>query len=179
MKKIIPAILTKDIAELQSKLAQIQKLTDWAQIDIMDGKFVQNTSISLENVSLIKIPNGVFLEAHLMVENPVSYFLQCQQANIKRVVFHIEADSDIKNILFKAKSFDFQKGFALNPETPVEKIIPYINNVDVVLLMSVNPGFGGQEFILNTLDKIRALKKVAPHLKLKLMGELILITLKK
>ena len=170
MKKIIPAILTKDIAELRSKLTQIQKLTDWAQIDIMDGKFVQNISIGLEDVSLVKIPEGIFLEAHLMVENPASYFTQCQQANIKRVIFHIEMDSDIKNVLLKAKSFNFQKGLALNPETPVEKIIPYINDIDVALLMSVHPGFGGQTFILNTLDKIRSLKKLVPHLKIEVDG---------
>jgi ribulose-phosphate 3-epimerase len=169
MKKIIPAILTKDIADLENKLGQIQGLANWVQIDIMDGTLVNNTSITIEDISRAKLTENFSLEAHLMVLHPETYFLQCQKSNIKRVIFHIEA-GNTKNILSKAQMFDFQKGLALNPETSIEKIIPYLGKIDVILLMSVNPGFGGQEFILETLDKIRELKKIAPKIKIEVDG---------
>mgnify|MGYP001572003884 CR=1 FL=1 len=104
-----------------------------------------------------------------MVENPIGYFLQCQQANIKRVISHIET-GDTENILKEAKKFNFQKGLALNPETPVEKIIPYINDIDVALLMSVHPGKQGQAFILTTLDKIKELKQLNSNIKIEVDG---------
>jgi len=161
---IIPAILTKDIADLRHKFEQLQGLTDWVQIDIMDKTLVNNTSITLEDLSGVEIAKEFSLEAHLMVKNPIQYFEVCKRANIKRVVFHIEAQ-DTKNILSKAESFGFERGLALNPETSVEKIIPYINQIDVVVLMSVNPGLQGQAFIEETLEKIKALKNLlAKHL---------------
>ena len=166
---IIPAILTKDIADLRHKFEQLQGLTDWVQIDIMDKTLVNNTSITLEDLSGVEIAKEFSLEAHLMVKNPIQYFEVCKRANIKRVVFHIEAQ-DTKNILSKAESFGFERGLALNPETSVEKIIPYINQIDVVMLMSVNPGLQGQVFIEETLEKIKALRHLAPNLKIEVDG---------
>lgn len=177
MKEIIIAILTKDVAELQSKLAKIQTLTTWVQIDIMDGKFVNNTTLTLEDIFNANIDKHFSLEAHLMVMHPETYFDQCQKANIKRVIFHIEA-GDTKEILSLAQTFNFQKALALNPETPISKVMPYMGLVDVILLMSVNPGFGGQEFILQTLDKIRELRSLAPEVKIEVDGGINLDNIK-
>lgn len=169
MSKVIPAILTKDIAELQNKLVKIQGLTDWVQIDIMDGEFVGNTSISLEDIFKAQAAKDFSLEAHLMVKNPADYFSLCQKNNVKRVIFHIET-GDTEKILSEAQKFSFQKGLALNPETPIQEIMPYINQIDVAVLMSVEPGFGGQEFIIETLQKISELKKIAPQLLIEIDG---------
>lgn len=177
VKKIIPAILTNNVADLQSKLQQVQGLTDWVQIDIMDGKFVDNTSISIEDVFKVKPIKDFSVEAHLMVQNPASYFLLCQENNIKRVIFHIET-FDMKNALSQAQKFSFQKGLALNPETPIKEIIPYIDKIDVAVLMSVNPGLQGQEFILETLQKISELKKIAPRLPIEVDGGINLNNIK-
>ncbi len=177
MKQIIPAILTQDIADLQSKLKKIQGLTDWVQIDIMDGKFVNNTSITLENISHIKLIDNFSIEAHLMVLNPETYFLQCQKGNVKRVSFHVEA-GNIKNILSEAKKFNFQKGLALNPETPIKEIIPHMDEIDFVVLMSVNPGLQGQKFISQTLGKIQELKQIAPQLEIEVDGGINLDNIK-
>ena len=177
MSKIIPAILTKDVADLENKLAKIQGLTDWVQIDIMDGKFVDNTSIALEDISGVEIAKDFSLEAHLMVHNPASYFSACQRAGIKRVVFHIEA-GDTENTLSKAREFGFQTGLALNPETPIQEIMPYMDAVDVAVLMSVNPGLQGQEFIPGTLQKISELKKIAPQLTIEIDGGINLDNIK-
>lgn len=170
MKKIIPAILTKDTADLKNKLEQIRGLTDWVQIDIADGKFVNNTSVALENISHIKLIDDFSIEAHLMVLAPETYFLQCQKSKIKRVIFHIEAVDDVKKVLLKAEKFNFKKGLALNPKTPIKKIMPHIDEIELVVLMSVNPGLQGQKFILQTLDKIRELKKIAPQMKIEVDG---------
>ena len=103
MKQIIPAILTKDIAYLQNKLLQIQGFSDWVQIDIMDGIFVDNTSVTLEDVFSLQIVKDFSLEIHLMVKNPVTYFLACQNNNVKRVVFHAEA-GNIEDVLKEAET---------------------------------------------------------------------------
>ena len=179
MEKIIPAILTTDIADLQHKLEKIRGFADWVQIDIMDGKFVNNISIVLEEISQIEISKDFSLEAHLMVLNPKTYFLQCQKNGIKRVIFHIEAADNVRDVLSEAAKFDFQIGIALNPKTPVQKITPYADSMDVVVLMSVNPGLQGQKFIPETLDKIRELKKLVPHMKIEVDGGINLDNIKK
>ena len=171
MKKIIPAILTKDPAQLQSKLEKLRGIADWVQIDIMDGKFVDNTSVSLEDVAAAPAAKDFSLEAHLMVEAPKGYFAQCQQAGIKRVIFHAEA-GDMENVFFEAGSYNFRMGVALNPQTPIGKILPYVEKLDVVLLMSVNPGFGGQEFMPEVLDKIKELRQTLPDVKIEVDGGL-------
>ena len=141
MKKIIPAILTKNVADLKSNLGRLQGLTDWAQVDIMDGKFVNNISVSLDDVNRANIYKNLSLEAHLMVENPEKYFKQCQKGNIKRVIFHIEAAKDLKKLLDDIAGLGMQRGLALKPGTSINEIEPYIDSVDVILLMSVEPGF--------------------------------------
>jgi len=169
MKKIIPAILTKDIAELEQKLQMLQGITDWVQIDIADGKFVGNTTIGVKEISRVANTGNFLLEAHLMVENPVDYFEACKKVNIKRVVFHVEA-GDTKANLSEAKKFDFEIGLAVNPETNVSEVLPYVQEVSVVLLMSVKPGFGGQDFMPEVVEKIQELKKLAPTIKIEVDG---------
>lgn len=178
MKTIIPAILTNDLSDMESKLKKLQGLTNWVQIDIADGKFVNNTSVTLEDISKIDCIRDFFLEAHLMVKNPEIYFLACRAIKIKRVIFHYEAVDNFKKVLSEAEKFNFQKGIALNPKTPIEKIKPYVSKLDAILLMSVTPGFQGQKFIYKVLEKIKALKKIAPQVKIEVDGGVNLSNIK-
>ena len=168
MKKIIPAILTNDPGDLKNKLDQIKGLTDWVHIDIMDGKFVNNVSVSLTD--LANIQTNLFIEAHLMVLNPENYFTDCEQASVQRIIFHIEATSDAQSILQKMAHFDFQKGLALNPETAAENVNAYLDQIDVVLCMGVHAGFSGQEFILEILEKVSHIKQRVPQIKIGVDG---------
>lgn len=177
MKKIIPAILTDNSEDLKNKLTQLKGLTDWVQIDIMDGKFVDNFSIQLEDLD--RMHSRFNLEIHLMVQNPEKYFGECQKARAKRVVFHFEAVQNLKRTLKEAGKFDFQIGIALNPETPIKKIKNYLNQIDLALLLTVHPGAQGQKFIPQVLDKIKELREISSKIKIGVDGGLNLFNIKK
>lgn len=177
MKKIIPAILTDNPEDLRNKLIQLKGLTDWVQIDIMDGKFVDNISIRPEE--LFKISDSFNFEIHLMVQNPEKYFGECQKAKAKRVIFHLEAVQNLKRTLKEARKFDFQIGVALNPETPVEKIKNYLDQIDSALLLTVHPGAQGQKFIPRVLDEIKGLREISSKIKIGVDGGLNLFNIKK
>jgi ribulose-phosphate 3-epimerase len=168
MSKIIPTILTNDLTDLKNKLAQLEGLVDWVQIDIMDNIFVPNISVAVSD--LIGLETSANLEAHLMIKNPADSFEACKKAGIKRVIFHLEAVDNVEEIIEKLSEFGFEKGLAINPNTPIEAIKPYLDKLDLVLIMSVNPGFQGQKFIPEVLDKVRELKALAPKLKLSIDG---------
>ena len=157
-KEIIPAILTNDLNDFKNKLKKIKNLTSWLQIDIMDGKFVNNTSIKLTDLEKIKIPFN--LEIHLMVFKPEKYFLDCQKLKAKRVIFHFEAAKNPLKILKEMEKYSFEKGMAINPETKVAEIKPYLKNLDLVLLLGVKPGFQGQKFNLVVLKKIGQIRQI-------------------
>lgn len=152
MQKVIPAILTADPADLRGKLEILKGHTNWVHIDIMDGYFVPNNSVSIFELS------GVYevfnLEFHLMVLEPEKYFRDCDEVGAKRVIFHYEASQSIDTVLEKAHQCQFHIGMALNPETTVEKVQPYLSQVDSALCMGIDPGFQGKEFIPDTMQKI-------------------------
>jgi ribulose-phosphate 3-epimerase len=170
MKKIIPAILTKDLSDLENKLKELQGLTEWVQIDIADGKFVNNTSIKLKKLQKVNLRKKFIFEVHLMVVEPEKYFPLCQKIGAKRVDFHFEAVKNLKATLDETKKFNFENYIAVNPETPIKKIEPYLNDVDGVLILSVKPGFQGGKFIPQTLKKIKRLKKIMPQFKVEIDG---------
>jgi len=168
VKKIIPVILTNDLKDLKNKLRRVRGLTDWVQIDIADGKFVNNVSVGLKD--LLKVKTKFNFEAHLMVLDPEKYLADCRRVGIKRVLFHFEATNQPLTVLDKIKKFGFEAGIALNPETPIYKIKPYLNKIGVILILGVHPGFSGQTFIPSTLDKIRQLKKLSRQVKIEVDG---------
>ena len=172
MKKIIPAILTNDVEDLKNKLEQLAGLVDWVQIDFMDNIFVPNQSIGV--AELKQVSHAFNLEAHLMVEQPEKYFHDCLEAGFKRVIFHVECCPDLDFIFKEAASYDFEIGMALNPETPLEHVLPYLNKVKMVLFLTVHPGFQGQEFIVEVLDKVKSLKESHPEILLAIDGGLTL-----
>lgn len=168
MQKVVPAILTADPAELAEGLKTLKEQTKWVQIDIMDGKFVENTSINL--FELGEASEYFSLEIHLMVENPAQYFEDCKSIGAKRVIFHVEAVEDARKVLEVMEKYPFQRAIAINPPTPVSKIAPFIQMLDAVLIMSVNPGFQQQEFIANVLPKIAEIRKLKEDIVIGLDG---------
>jgi len=156
MQKVIPAILTADSADLAKKLEMLRELCKWVQIDIMDGKFVQNVSVNL--FELGEVSQFFDLEIHLMVEHPEKYLEDCKAIGARRVIFHVEASENPARVLEDMEKYDFQKGIALNPSTPAEDVSRLVSRLDSILLLTVNPGFQGQEFIASALQKIEHLR---------------------
>ncbi len=166
--KIVPAILAKTKGELKQKLSLLNGLLVCVQIDIMDGKFVPNTSATLKDLASLNF--DFEYEAHLMVKNPEKYFEDCEKAEVTRAVFHHEATDDPGAVLNVMSRYSFNKGMAINPDTPVKAIEPFLEKVDSVLIMSVYPGFSGQDFVSETLEKVKELKSLAPHKKIGIDG---------
>ncbi len=168
MKSVVPSVLTKNYDELEKKIRILEQLTEVIQIDIMDGELVPNVSLGVDEVG--KANSKSKLEIHLMVKNPKAYIKPFANIGAFRAIFHIESDDDPLEVIDEIKKSDMEPGIAINPPTPLEKILPFLNLVDVVLVMGVNPGFQGQKFIPETLDKVRAIKKIRPELIIELDG---------
>jgi ribulose-phosphate 3-epimerase len=155
MREIIPAILANNSADLRHKFELLRGLTEWVQVDIMDGAFVPNTSVAIEEVA--PYAQNFSIEAHLMVTDPLSLLDRCKVAGVKRVIFHLESTGAHEKVLECMESLGLEKGVALNPETPLEAVKPLLASVDMILLLGVHPGFQGQEFLPETLEKVRGL----------------------
>lgn len=168
MQRIIPAILTSDPIDLRKKLEILKGHTNWVQIDIMDGKFVPNSSASI--FELGEAYEYFNLELHLMVENPEQYFQDCDEAGAKRVFFHYEATLNVQEALAKAKERQFHVGLAVNPATEIKIVSSYLREVDSILLLSVNPGFQGQEFIPSVIEKVKEIRERSPEILIGIDG---------
>ncbi|MBN1779240.1 MAG: ribulose-phosphate 3-epimerase [Candidatus Buchananbacteria bacterium] len=168
MHQIIPAILSEDKAELEAELSKLNGLTDWLQIDVADGLFVSTRTV--EVLDLVGFHFKSYLEFHLMTLHPEKYIADCQAVGAKRIVFQLEAVNNPTDLLNQIKSMGMEAGLALKPETPIEKVIPYLNFVDVVLLLTVSPGKQGQALKPNVLQKISALRKIDQRLKIEVDG---------
>jgi ribulose-phosphate 3-epimerase len=166
--RVVPAILTDDPESLNNMLEQAEKYTDYVQIDIMDGKFVPSKSITWEQLTPLRI--GVNWEVHLMVEKPETQFEHFQKAGAKKVIFHFEASTELEIVIAQARRLKIPVGMAVNPETPVSKILPICNQVDSVLFLSVHPGFYGAKFLPEVLPKVMELRRAKPALKIGLDG---------
>jgi len=163
MVQIIPAVLAKSEDQYQkdiTKLNNCESLRDgWVHIDFADNKFVQNQTIEPEVTQ--KFPTSLRKEAHLMVAHPKQWLEKLAAAGFKRVIFHIECEDDIGKVIDYIKSQGLEVGLALKNDTPVEKIEPFVSKINIVLLMSIVPGFQGQPFIPKALEKIKELKSLA------------------
>ncbi len=160
MKTIIsPSILSADFANLERDIKKVEKFVPWLHVDVMDGIFVPNITIGAPVVKSIRKVTNLFLDTHLMIENPIKYIDDFIDAGSDLITFHIEASKDdtIKTIE-KIKSKNKKAGISIKPNTPVKAIKDFVDLVDLVLIMSVEPGFGGQKFIYDTLDKVAEIK---------------------
>jgi ribulose-phosphate 3-epimerase len=165
-KKIIPAIIAKTQEELENKINKVKDHVELVQLDIMDGKFVPNNSIDFN----FKLPKAdCVFEAHLMISNPEEW-VEKHIEKVDMVLAHIESCENPEKLIDLVKSRGKQVGFVLNPETPLSSILSYIDDIDQVLIMTVNPGFYGSPFLPEMLDKIKKLRELKPELDVEVDG---------
>ena len=167
MSKIIvsPSILSADFANLEKDVTELQECgADWIHVDVMDGHFVPNLTIGAPVVKAIKPHCNVPLDVHLMIENPQNYVEDFVKAGADIITFHYEAAKDLtEDIISHIKSHDILAGISIKPQTEPQEILKYLLMVDMVLIMTVEPGFGGQSFMLNCAQKIPVIKQNAPE----------------
>ena len=165
--KISPSILSADFSKLGIEIQNLEKAgADLIHIDVMDGHFVPNITIGPEIISKLRKCSSLPFDVHLMI-SPVNNFIKnFAEAGADIITIHPEATDNLTNSIKKIKSLNKKAGVSLNPETSVDKVLPVLNLIDLVLVMSVVPGFGGQKFIEKTLDKVKFLRKEIDKKKL-------------
>ncbi|MCM3123355.1 MULTISPECIES: ribulose-phosphate 3-epimerase [unclassified Mesobacillus] len=165
MVKIAPSILSADFARLGEEIKDVERGgADYIHVDVMDGHFVPNITIGSLIVEAIRPVTKLPLDVHLMIENPDQYIEAFAKAGADYITVHVEACRHLHRTIQLIKSTGVKAGVVLNPATPVDSLKHIIEDVDMVLLMSVNPGFGGQKFISSVLPKIRLVKELADSL---------------
>lgn len=159
---VSPSVLAADFANLQRDVEMInQSQADYLHVDVMDGVFVPNISFGFPVIAALKKYSTKPLDFHLMIHQSDPYLEQCRELGAEIITVHYEASVHLHRTVHAIKSLGAKAGVALNPHTPVSLLSDIIADLDLVLIMSVNPGFGGQQFITHTFEKIRALKALA------------------
>lgn len=158
--KVYPSILSGDFGYLAKEAKQLKEVgADAVHIDVMDGHFVPNLTLGPQAVAAIRRSTDLFLDVHLMIYNPFDYIERFIEAGADQITFHIEATEEVEETLHYIRKCNRKAGLALCPETSVEILSKYVDQCDQILLMTVHPGFGGQKFMPEVLEKISFVKK--------------------
>jgi ribulose-phosphate 3-epimerase len=165
--RLAPSILSADFSRLGDAVRAVERAgADWVHVDVMDGHFVPNLTFGPKMVADLHKATRLPLDVHLMIERPEDWIDRYVDAGAAYVVVHIEASSDARTALARIRQRGAKAGLTLSPRTPVDRVLPYLADLDLVLVMSVEPGFGGQKFIETSLDKVRALRSALDERKL-------------
>lgn len=167
MNILSPSILSADFTKLGEEIETIDNAgAEYIHVDVMDGMFVPSISYGMPVIKSIRKSTGKVFDVHLMISEPIRYIADFAASGADMITVHVEACSDVVATIEKIREYKLKVGITLNPDTPVSAIKPYLNRVDMVLIMSVNPGFGGQKFITSSVDKIKKVKRLRDELNL-------------
>ncbi len=156
---LAPSILAADFGQLNQEIDMInQSEAEWLHVDVMDGHFVPNLSFGIPLVKSMAKASNKLVDVHLMISNPESYIHKYHEAGAEMLTFHYEATDHVHSLAQQIRAMGAKAGCAINPHTPVELLFDVLEDLDMVCIMSVNPGFGGQKFIYRTLNKITRLR---------------------
>jgi len=165
--KFAPSILSADFARLAEAVIAVEKAgADWIHVDVMDGHFVPNLTFGPKMVADLRKATRLPLDVHLMIERPEEWVDRYADAGATYLTIHVEATRDVPGTLAAIRGRGVRPGLTLNPETAVDAVLPYLGSVDLALVMSVHPGFGGQTFIESALEKVRAIREALDERKL-------------
>lgn len=164
---LAPSILSADFSRLGEQIQAVEKAgAQYIHIDVMDGIFVPSISFGMPVIQSIRPCTDRVFDVHLMIDRPYRYIEEFVKAGADIITFHVEACDCVKETIEKIKKYDKKVGISLNPATPISAIEPYLELVDLILVMSVNPGFGGQKYIEGSTEKIAQLRKLVDERKL-------------